>query len=152
MVWLIIGIIFFVIGVLMCVICCSDCESAAVGGTLIAFGVIIAAVWFSFFIHWNVQASMLKEAPTIIDNKIVKIQMMKESYIPSKTSGTVAIELANTDLASGINEQIVDLEKTINRYNDIIISWRVRYEWRAWNACYVKPPLTKLIKMSDYRF
>ena len=154
MFWLIIAGIVFLLGILFLVIGIKDDDGdfGGVGAKTILTAIAIIGFWFTSYVGWNTKLEDFKMLDAKIHNKIVKIEKMRQTYYNPPKNTMVNIDMVNKDLASSINNEIKDLEEFTNDYNDNLATWRSKYRFRFWNACYVKPPVKEPIDLLNYQF
>jgi hypothetical protein len=155
MFWLIIFSLVFILGVARLIhgIRENDDDSGGFGAFCIVISIASFVLWVSVgYYTWLEKAEQFKMIPVTIENKIEKIKQMKTTYYAPVDDGSqINIDMANKDLAISINNEIKDFEKYISDKNDEIINWNIKYKYRFWNACYVKPVIDKPLKLSDYK-
>jgi len=150
MLWLIIAGLLLVVGIILMVVGVKEDEGSmsGLGFFLLLFGIVLGGCCIESALDWVELEKEISFMPTVAENKVLKIEKMKATYFNGSESKT--IDLANQELASGINAEIKELEQYINKYNDKIASWSVKYKYRFFSCCFVKPTTTEPIKLSVY--
>jgi len=113
--------------------------------------IIIWGLIFSY-LDYIKQYEIAKLYPKLIENKIITIKKMKETYYKPNSNLKINIDMVNKDLAKQINNEIKSLNSFINNYNKNIITWKMKYQYRLWTTCWKKPPKLKIINLGDYNF
>ena len=121
-------------------------------GFLLIISIIVGAVTMDCVINWKSRAQEYQMLDALIQNKLEKIEMMKDSYkqITNET-GQMNIDMVNRDLTLSITKQIEELEEFTYGVNREIARWHVKYKNRFWTTCFVKPPRTRPILIKDLR-
>ena len=117
-------------------------------------GIILMSIFLLIiYFDWECKVERFKTVPLIIENKVEKIYMIKNSYKKiekdiKKVNVNVDVDVVNQNLTQRVTEELKDLEIYINDINIEIANWKVKRRFRFWNHCHVKPPI-ELIKLSQ---
>lgn len=111
---------------------------------IVVIGVLVS------FVGWQKKAKEYEFLGAFVENKIAKIEMMKQSYHEIAYEPDMNIDLVNKDLTSNITDEIRDLEEFVYDYNVRLAEWTVKYRYRFWNTCFVPPPLDEPIELSKW--
>ena len=139
----------FVIGLCLIPYCNYECDFTATI-VCIVIALIFGVFWYSSFVDWVIKTEQFKMVDATIHNKLIKIEEMRKTYYNPPQNTSVNIDMVNKDLASNINNEIKDLEKFVNTYNNDLAKWRGKYRFRFWNTCWIKPPMAEPINLNDY--
>jgi len=129
-------------------------KNAGCGDEIVNVPAFISIVYIIIFLiffltsisYWTSQNVILSETEVLIRNKEAKIELMKQTFIQQAFAQVQLADLVNQNLAVQINEEIINLEKTIAKFNLEILNWRAKYRLRALSFCFIKPKY-ELIEM-----
>jgi len=117
---------------------------------MLALSVLITTLTINTHIKWQCRAVEYSFLDTIIKNKLVKIEMMKQSYRDLTYEPDMNVDLVNKDLTGDIVKEIRELETFINGKNVELAAWSVKKCYWFWNACFVPVPRKDPLKMSEW--
>lgn len=153
MIWFIFVAIFVALAI-SCFVGCAKCkdESASGGALLIglmctAIAIIVSCSVMHNVVKWQAKANVYSYLDVMIQNKLDKIEMMKQSYREIAAGSEVNIDLVNKDLTQSIAQEVRDLEEYINGKNVELAKWKVSRRYWLWNACMTDPPIEGPILM-----
>ncbi len=151
MFWFILGGILFVLGIVFVVLATTDDSDFAIGATFaLASAVAVVALSLAAAFDWADRSAKFSIAPQAISNKVLKIEEMRRTYYDPPAGVQFNLDMVNKDLASSINVEIKDLEQYVNKQNELLATWRIKYRLRFWFPCFVKPPDSGPLSLSDY--